>query len=141
MVNLTQQLSESLKRPDKDVTLWIDDLRNPKDRQWSSWIKTNFGSHANDNVVWVKSYDEFIEYMNKYGLPSIVCFDHDLGDIEWDLDGFDCCKYIVDYCQHHDIDIPDYAIQSSNPAGADNIRSLMNNYHKFYIKNHKKDSK
>jgi len=38
----------------------------------------------------------------------------------------------------HDLDIPAYNIQSSNPVGKENIQHLMDNYHKYYIKTHKK---
>lgn len=46
-------------------------------------------------------------------------------------------EFVVDYCMKHDLDIPAYNIQSSNPVGKDNIRHLMDNYHRFYEKSHK----
>ena len=36
----------------------------------------------NVNIVWVKSYIEFINYIKKHGLPDAICFDHDLSDYE-----------------------------------------------------------
>jgi hypothetical protein len=37
--------------------------------------------------------------------------------------------------QTHNLDIPEYDIQSSNVVGKDNIRSLMNNWHRVFISN------
>jgi len=76
------------------------------------------------------------------GLPTSVCFDHDLGEMgENERNGFTCAKLIVDYCIDHDSDIPQFNIQSSNPVGGDNIESIMNGWHKFYEKNVKRNDR
>ena len=98
--------------------LWIDDFRNP--------VKYVIGDY---DIVWVKNYDDFCKYINENGLPDIICFDHDLGE---EKSGYDCAKFVVNYCQKHNLDIPDYDIQSSNSVGKDNIRSLLNNWHKVF---------
>ena len=64
-----------------------------------------------------------------FDLQDIVCFDHDLGT---EKSGLDCARYLVNYCQSHNLDIPQYDIQSSNVVGKDNIRSLMDNWHRFF---------
>lgn len=46
--------------------------------------------------------------------------------------GYDCAKFVVKYCQEHNLDTPSYDIQSSNIVGKDNIRSLMNNWHRVF---------
>ena len=98
--------------------LWIDDFRNP--------VKYVIGDY---DIVWVKNYDDFCKYINENGLPDIICFDHDLGE---EKSGHDCAKFVINYCQKHNLDIPDYDIQSSNNVGKDNIRSLLNNWHKVF---------
>ena len=35
-------------------------------------------------------------------------------------------------------DVPEYDIQSSNIVGKDNIRSLMNSWHRVWVENKKK---
>lgn len=34
------------------------------------------------DVIWVKTYLEFVDYIMIYGLPDAICFDHDLNDGE-----------------------------------------------------------
>lgn len=98
--------------------LWLDDFRNPKD-----YIQDNY------NITWVKNYDEFCNYINTNGLPDIICFDHDLGQ---EKSGYDCAKFVVSYCKAHNLDIPEFDIQSSNTVGKDNIRCLLNNWHRVF---------
>src|SRR5574344_209358 len=98
--------------------LWLDDFRNP-----AEYINGDY------DIIWVKNYDDFCSYITQNGLPEIVCFDHDLGE---EKTGYDCAKFVVKYCQEHNLDIPVYDIQSSNCVGKDNIRRLMNNWHRVF---------
>lgn len=107
----------------KKTLLWLDDFRNPFDKE-IDWIV--FSPVGRDiNIVWVKSYEEFIEYINKNGVPDGICFDHDLGFV---LTGYDCAKWLVEYCEKHDLKLPKYNIQSSNPVGKENIDKLFKRY-------------
>ena len=103
--------------------LWLDDFRNPKEYLTGEY-----------EVIWVKTYEEFCSHLENNGLPDIVCFDHDLGT---EKSGLDCARYLVNYCQKHNLDIPQFDIQSSNVVGKDNIRSLMDNWHRFFVANQK----
>ncbi|MCR5496024.1 MAG: hypothetical protein K6F15_10355 [Treponema sp.] len=98
--------------------LWLDDLRNPED-----YIKDDY------DITWVKNYDEFVNLINEQGLPDVICFDHDLGE---EKSGYDCAKFLIEYCQARNLDIPQYDIQSSNIVGKDNIRNLLNNWHRVF---------
>jgi hypothetical protein len=130
--------------------LWLDDIRNPLEDGWLAFspIEDPF------EVIWVKGYNGFIEYIEKNGLPTAICFDHDLGeDIARErvsggmskrgarklkretLSGMDCAKWLVDYCIDNDLDLPKYNIQSANPVGKDNINGLLVNYNKVRAKN------
>ena len=98
--------------------LWLDDFRNPVD-----YVEGDY------DISWVKNYDQFCTFINENGLPDIICFDHDLGE---EKSGYDCAKFVVNYCQEHNLDTPSYDIQSSNIVGKGNIRSLMNNWHRVF---------
>ena len=132
-----KSITQYIKEAKAGVLIWIDDIRDPQEPTWQNWIKKNFGTNDFD-ITWVKSYKEFVDFVDKNGLPSNVSFDHDLGNVE-DPDnektGYDCAKYIVDYCMNNDRDIPNYRIQSDNGPGRENIDKYLQNYNKFYIKN------
>lgn len=100
----------------------MDDIRNPNDKIWLE--KYNLKSY---NVIWIKNYNDFVKYIND-DLPECICFDHDLGLSE---NGYDCAKYLVNYCLDNNLDLPKYYIQSSNPAGKENIDCLFKNFIKY----------
>ena len=94
--------------------LFIDDEREPTKK---------FDYIARD-------YKETMKLFDKYGCPSFISFDHDLGTRS--KTGFDITKDMVE----RDIDkngswIPKnftYDVHSANPAGKKNIEGLLNNY-------------
>lgn len=133
--------------------LWLDDIRNPMDTQVDWLAYSPIGRYP--YVVWVKSYDEFVKFITENGLPDGICFDHDLGKAtEKELlakgvskqearkrkgeekNGYDCAKWLVDYCLDRDLDIPPFGLQTSNPVGRESISSLLSNYRDFYKKHH-----
>lgn len=120
-----------------NVLIWLDDIRDPFDN-----IKYYKDIPDISIIKWIKTYNEFINYINNNGIPYAICFDHDLGDFnnnDYDKTGYDCAKYLVDYCLNNCLYIPKYYnIQSSNPVGKQNIINILENYHKFYIKNNRK---
>ena len=71
------------------------------------------------------SYEEFVAYLQRYGLPDFISFDHDLGE---GLSGYDCAKYLVDYCLDHQLALPAFAVHSQNPVGKENIERLLRNF-------------
>ena len=131
--------------------LWLDDYRDPFDKEIDWMVFSPIGRDV--NIVWVKSYKEFCDYIKYKGLPDGICFDHDLGEDENSIriskgmnkkqsrklkqlekTGYDCAKYLVDYCMDNEKPLPLYNIQSSNPAGKENIDALLKNYIKYYNK-------
>ena len=105
--------------------LWIDDIRNPLENDWL--VFSPIGKDV--DVVWVKSYDAFVDYLNRADkLPDAICFDHDLGDGK---SGYDCAKYLVEFCMDRGLKLPEWKCQSANPVGRENIDALLNNYLKF----------
>jgi hypothetical protein len=131
--------------------LWLDDLRNPHEGKWIEEFAPDYLNSG--SIIWVLNYEEFIEWIRKNGLPEMICFDHDLGeDVAIKLvskgfnkkkarevkklakSGYDCAKWLVDYCIDHDLQIPDWNVQSANPVGKENINGLLNNAKKHLTK-------
>jgi len=129
--------------------LWLDDIRNPKDKIWTDWMRDADISMLEYDIIWVKSYDEFCTWLTLNGLPDMICFDHDLGLDEVHekktmsksalkrfrktpeyKTGFDCAKWLIEFCLDNLVNPPDYKIQSSNPVGAENIKGLIENFRK-----------
>ncbi len=120
--------------------LWLDNIRDPLVQVWLTYSPIPQPFEA----IWVKSYKEFIKWIEINGLPDAICFDHDLADICYDLSkgkemfvlhektGMDCAKWLVEYCLDKNCKLPLYNIQSANPTGKDNINSLLKNYNKHY---------
>lgn len=127
---------------DKKTILWLDDYRDPFENN-NEWVRL-FCPYKFDEVGcirWVTSYDEFVAYIQTNGLPDLICFDHDLGDIydKEEKTGYDCAKYLVEYCMDRGLDVPLWAFQSSNPVGKKNMFHLLNNYHNHYQFEHYDD--
>ena len=102
--------------------LWLDDIRNPFVADWRMQYAPQF-AYGEGETTWVKSYDEFTKWITENGLPYMIAFDHDLGqDVANDkvaagmskrksrrekrteMSGFECAKWLVDYCIDNDID-------------------------------------
>lgn len=118
---------------DNEYNLFLDDVRIPKDIY-------NF-----INFKWtiVRSYKEFVEIITRNGLPSLISFDHDLADDHYkqlkDIDyskykektGLHCAKWLIDYCLDNSLKLPTCLVHSANPAGRQNINSILDNFKKF----------
>ncbi len=135
------------------ILLFLDDLRDPEEDQWKKWLEQYSPIEQPYKIIWVKSYDEFKEFIDLHVFPDAICWDHDLGGImkkelvakgmskrkakivrqEMNLPtGYDCAKYLVELCLDHNLPLPKYAIQSANPVGKENIDMLLKNYNKHY---------
>lgn len=102
------------------IILWLDDVRNP--------IYYIGPEPANTKYVWVKTYGDFVSFIKGNDMPDMICFDHDLG---LGKNGFDCAKFLVEYCLNMNVDLPEYHVHSMNPIGAENIKKLFENFKKF----------
>lgn len=132
--------------------LWLDDIRNPHETNLDGikhWLVFSPIQEPYE-VIWVKSYNEFVAWITVNGLPNGICFDHDLG-MEVALNarrkgmskrksrelkklektGFDCAKWLVEYCMDNNCVLPLWNVQSANPVGKDNINGLLKGYLKF----------
>jgi hypothetical protein len=129
--------------------LFLDDLRTP--RMGSKNLPEYSDLYENQEWVVVRSYGDFVNYITEHGLPKLVSFDHDLGiehmkyyfdngghdnppdpmnaDFE-EKTGYDCAKWLVDYCIDNQANLPDYLVHSANPIGKKNIESYLENFKK-----------
>jgi hypothetical protein len=92
--------------------LFIDDERFPATNGW----------------VIVRSYKSAIDWIERYGFPYFISFDHDLGLDS--LTGYDIAKWIVEYDLDHDVmdEYFQFYVHSMNPIGKINIEKLLNSY-------------
>ena len=109
--------------------LWLDDTRpTPDDEEWDR----------------VRNYEEFTHYIETYGVPELISFDHDLGGQHYrdlfgdkkktlleegftEKNGYDCAKWMV----KNNHMIKDYGVHSMNPIGKLNIETLLFNWKKW----------
>ena len=94
--------------------VYLDDLREPKGQY---------------DII-LRSYDAFVEYVKSVGEKigdHYISFDHDLGE---EMSGYDCAKFLINWCLDNEYDVPDYNIHSANPVGTENIESLFKTYKK-----------
>lgn len=127
--------------------LWLDDLRDPKIGDWLLSYAPIFAYDEDTNVVWVKSFDEFVDYMKNNPMPHTIAFDHDLGEDvaqnkvfyglpkkqaraekKFEKSGMDAAKWLVEFCMDTKTKLPNWTIQSANPTGRENINSLLLSY-------------
>ncbi|MDQ0066004.1 cyclic-phosphate processing receiver domain-containing protein [Chryseobacterium lathyri] len=75
------------------------------------------------------------------GLPEMISFDRDLADIHYlkpDSDeyaektGYECAKWLIEYCMDHYLDLPKFYCHSMNPVGKENILSLLKNCNGYF---------
>lgn len=104
--------------------LFLDDLRTP------DMVYTELTASAYHVV---RSYAEFVRYVEKNGLPDFISFDNDLGlDEKGELapDGYAAAKWLV-YKSGLDLRKLQFKVHSANPVAAEQIRGLLGNYIKF----------
>jgi hypothetical protein len=131
--------------------IFLDDIRVPTD---VTWVNIPVDQHYSV----VRSYKEFVDLITlRREVPKYVCYDHDLADpvgvfgilalrhnaavIGLNNDeipynsynektGYDCAKWLVNYCMERGIKHPPYIVHSMNPIGKLNIESYINSYNR-----------
>lgn len=109
--------------------LYLDDVRTPS----ADWFV-------------VRNYEDFLQWIEKRGLPDVVSFDHDLADISYDTrtgresftyrekTGADAARRLVQYCLTMGHKLPECRIHSANPVGRKNIEFELNVYHRAKLR-------
>lgn len=122
--------------------LFLDDLRE---------IRQVYRLADTREWILVKNYTEFVNCVKKNGLPLYLSLDHDLADEHYrpsmynpdkhytqyytdgtfkEKTGYDCAKWLCDYCLDNNLNFPDYQVHSMNPIGAENIRGYIESFKK-----------
>jgi hypothetical protein len=106
-------------KPARWYSMFLDDERIP--------------STKDKKRIWVivRSYDEAVACVERFGIPAFISFDHDLGG---PLTGKDFANWLVN--RHLDgiepfPDIFKYTVHSANPVGEGNIRGLLDAFMTF----------
>lgn len=121
-----------LKSLYRNANLFLDDIRYPETSQ--TLIDKDHDLYKDDGKwVIVRTYNEFCDFITEYGVPGYVSFDHDLADYEngEEKTGYDCSKWLIDYCLDNDLDIPRYQVHSANTVGKKNITCYIENAKKY----------
>jgi hypothetical protein len=121
-----------------NYNLYLDDIRFPL----TSWNEYHNPLYKNNEWIIARSYDEFIELIVykltiEKSFPSLISFDHDLGDTINipEKSGMMAAKWLVDFCMDNNLNLnlTKILVHSSNPAGKQNIMSLLNNFKLFTL--------
>jgi len=112
--------------------LFLDDERMPI----NAFTYTFQPRYTEEAWTIVRSYDEFVDCITLIGMPSLVSFDHDLGDIDYqgtggEMTGYDCVKWLIDYCMENKVDFPCYMLHTANTVGKENMLLLIENFIRF----------
>lgn len=127
------------------IYLFLDDYRVPTDCAQYMYRKGIDCRLYHQDWIIVRSYIDFVEYINNNGLPDLISFDHDLADdftLRENLDvnkwfnvlenreytGMDAAKWLINYCIDNNLKLPQYIVHSSNPSGYENIKGLLDNF-------------
>lgn len=92
--------------------IFLDDLRDPPDNGW----------------IVLRSFDEYTRWLSDNGIPTVISFDHDLGE---GPTGYDALKWTIEKYLDGQLDFPKdftYYVHSANPIGKKNIVSMMDNF-------------
>jgi hypothetical protein len=116
--------------------LFLDDLRYPID----AYHYTKQDIFLRDDWEIARNYHQFVSSIIEEGLPEFISFDHDLADEDYlesdsheipEKTGYECAKWLIDYCMDRNAELPKFFSHSMNPVGKENIESLLNNYKKL----------
>jgi hypothetical protein len=103
--------------------LFIDDERVPMDVTWQDQAL-----YRDSEWIIARNWNEVLELVVSLGFPSMISFDHDLGENE--KTGYAIAQKLGDMILDG-IDLPEnfeFRVHSKNPVGAENIRSYMYNF-------------
>lgn len=100
--------SNKINESDSDIKIWVDDIRP-----------------APNGYIWIKSVNDFIDYLVENGINDIVVFDfdHDAGDYQ--NDGGDYIK-CLDYLEFIGADNINIRLHSSNLVNRNAMRDIIN---------------
>lgn len=120
------------------MKLFLDDYRNPE-----FLVHRGFINKINpDDWVTVRSSDAAKGFVNLYGTPLFIAFDHDLEDTHYDgkenheRTGLTFAKWFTEWVDKNLIELPeefDWCVHSMNPVGAQRIKDHMASWFRGYL--------
>jgi hypothetical protein len=135
--------------------LFLDDNRNPVHCITYMHLRIGLKNPIYLQNEWViaRNYESFKNTVEEMGLPEFVSFDHDLADEHYgkygadlqspegweeyhtdenrEYTGYDCAKWLVNYCMDHKKSIPPFTVHSMNPIGTERIMNYLKNAEKW----------
>ena len=111
--------------------LFIDDERNPADVKWGYWQDQEL--YRDGEWLIARDWSEVLELVVSLGFPSVISFDHDLGD-NTPFNGYQIAQKLCDMILDG-VEVPEnfyFLVHSKNPPGAANIKNYMTNFLKRY---------
>lgn len=128
------------------MKLFLDDIRKPETLFYGGagkeWMLDPLYENNSEWEI-VRSYDEFVEFIEKNGLVDLVSFDHDLdfeaylpanqrGKIDYDemevKTGYHAAEWLIQFCKENNFEFPEYRVHSMNPQGKKNIEEIIEKY-------------
>lgn len=110
--------------------LFLDDERIPGDVTWIQYP---------ESVEWVvvRTFVDFVEFIDSRPLPDVISFDHDLQDFGiygLEKTGYDCLKFLIDFCLQNGYNLPVCYFHTQNVVGKENMWAYYNNFLDFMNK-------
>ena len=111
------------------MNIFIDDERLPEDVTWENLPKVDWKI--------IRTYREFCNTLQEFNPPENISFDNDLADFSNDgkmeeKTGYDCVKFLIDYCEFHDFQLPKGIFyHTKNPIGRGNMKSAIESYRQY----------
>lgn len=126
------------------MRIFVDDVRNPQD--CLGYMHTRIGAlnpiYLEEWVI-VKNYKQFITAILDCHKSEIeithISFDHDLADVIYNNEkqqeivvwhektGYDCAKFLKEFYEDNNKELPVMFVHSQNPIGTKNIINLFKN--------------
>lgn len=122
--------------------LFLDDVRTMTD--CITYMHQRIGKknpiYLERDWVICRNFGCFVNTIEDMGLPDFISYDHDLADEHYikylgepfsetnqyeEKTGYECARWLVEYCQSKGLKIPEFAVHSMNPVGAERIFSLL----------------
>lgn len=127
---------------DTQRRLFLDDWRIPRDCAQYMWQRKVDCKIFHEEWDIVRSYGQFVAWVEKNGIPDLVSFDYDLDDVDelkeelpfedwFNLEenrpykGTDCLRYLIRKCNDTGTKLPNCIIHSVNPDGCQELKELI----------------
>jgi hypothetical protein len=97
-------------------------------------IPENLRDFYIDSKSWiiVRSFTNFIDHIEKNGLPHFISLDLDLETHgQNSKNGYDAAKWLVNYCIAKNKLLPTYVIHSTNAVDKRKIESYLDNFKNY----------